>query len=131
MFINSHHFFIYRPVKDILISFRFDEQVTLAKLWVKKFIKCMDKLVTNQTDVAFSYYNAMEKEVQKSATAEAHLFPLTFVMMIIYASIATIINQINQNLYLIQLTNDQEWHDGDGVHKRNTKHTCDSHSWHH
>jgi hypothetical protein len=49
----------------------------------------MDKLVTNQTDVAFSYYNAMEKEVQKSATAEAHLFPLAFVMMIIYASIAT------------------------------------------
>jgi hypothetical protein len=46
----------------------------------------MDKLVTNQTDVAFSYYNAMEKEVQKSATAEAHLFPLAFVMMIIYAS---------------------------------------------
>lgn len=66
-----------------------DEQVTLAKLWIKKFIMFMDKLVTNQTDVAFSYYNAMEEEVQKSATAEAHLFPLTFVMMIIYASIAT------------------------------------------
>jgi hypothetical protein len=49
-----------------------DEQVKLAKLWIKKFIMLMDKLVTNQTDVAFSYYNAMEKEVQKSATAEAH-----------------------------------------------------------
>jgi hypothetical protein len=36
-----------------------DEQVTLAKLWIKKFIMCMDKLETNQTDVAFSYYNAM------------------------------------------------------------------------
>lgn len=66
-----------------------DEQVTVAKLWIKKFIMFMDKLVTNQTDVAFSYYNAMEEEVQKSATAEVHLFPLTFVMMIIYASIAT------------------------------------------
>ena len=66
-----------------------EEQVTLSKLWIKKFILFMDKLVTNQTDVAFSYYNAMEDEVQKIATAEDHLFPLTFVMMIIYASIAT------------------------------------------
>jgi hypothetical protein len=72
-----------------------DEQVKLAKLWIKKFIMLMDKLVTNQTDVAFSYYNAMEKEVQKSATAEAHLFPLAFVMMIIYASIATSGRRIN------------------------------------
>ncbi|XP_063432182.1 patched domain-containing protein 3-like [Mytilus trossulus] len=61
----------------------------LSKLWVKEFINYMENFKTNETSVVFMYYNAMEDEIQKSAMAEAHLFPLTLLLMIVYASIAT------------------------------------------
>lgn len=66
-----------------------EEKSQISKLWVKEFIKHMENITTKELEVAFLYHNAMDDEVMKSGLAEAHLFPLTLIIMIVYASIAT------------------------------------------
>lgn len=61
----------------------------ISELWVREFIKYMGNVTMKEAEVVFLYHDAMDDEVMKSGLAEAHLFPLTLVIMIIYASIAT------------------------------------------
>jgi hypothetical protein len=60
-----------------------------SEMWIKEFVRVMTNLQTNYTELAYTYHNALDDEVDRSSMAEAHLFMITVGLMVTYASITT------------------------------------------
>ncbi|XP_061179563.1 patched domain-containing protein 3-like [Saccostrea echinata] len=62
----------------------------LSKSWEKAFVSRLENLQTNLTDIAYTFSDSLETELNKNTNSDIKLFSVTFTLMMVYASIASL-----------------------------------------
>ncbi|XP_062585478.1 patched domain-containing protein 3-like isoform X2 [Saccostrea cucullata] len=62
----------------------------LSKSWEKAFVSRLENLQTNLTDIAYTYSESLETELNANTNSDIKFFSVTFALMMTYASIASL-----------------------------------------